>query len=142
MRTDFVEVYAIPGHHNIIDGINPDTGLTCVNGDTAEQVAAREPLAVRMTWEAWRAEQIARQQTPIAWQPSTRAQYHEMLNVLPPALWIGGAFLVGEPMDHSHATGAPRFTAYKQTGSSEDFARYWVASRPLTVAEFRAELGR
>lgn len=30
----------------------------------------------------------------------TEGRWHEMLGVLPPALWIAKGFLVGEPFDH------------------------------------------
>lgn len=132
---DDVEVYAVPGHNNIIDTINHQTGLSRFSGQTQAEVMAREPAAVRMTWEAWKAAVSARQRTPITWEPSTAEQYDEMLNVLPPAMWVGGAFLVGEPMDHDVMDGQPRFSAYWQRASG-----YYVASRPLTRAELRAEL--
>lgn len=137
LTTDFTEVWAVPGEDHIIDTINPATGLTSVFGKAAEAVLADEPKAVRLTWEAWRAEASARQQTPIRWKMTTQAKYTEMLEVLPPALWIGGAFLVGEPWDHDFATGAPRFAAYL-----ERYGQYYEASRPLTAAELRKEIGR
>lgn len=129
------DVYAVPGRHSIIDTINPQTGLTAICGHTAAQVQAREPLAVRMTWDAWTAAAIARQSSPIVWLSTTADRYDEMLNVLPPAMWRGGAFLVGEPMDHDVATGRARYSAYWQRGGA-----YFEASRPITVAEMRAEL--
>lgn len=131
---DFTELYAVPGENSIIDGINPDTGLTLVFAHTEAQVLEREPKAVRMTWAAWSAGAIERQQaTAIAWEPSTAEQYDEMLNVLPPAAYAGGGFLVGEPYDHCFKTGAPRFQGYRQRGDV-----FEVASRPMTIAEFRA----
>lgn len=129
------DVYAIPGKASIIDQINPATGRTCILGQTEAEVRAREPRAVRMTWDAWQAAAVARQQTPIAWEATTAAQYDEMLNVLPPAAWIGGAFLVGEACDHCLQTGRPRFEAYWQRGGA-----YLVASRPITIAELRQQL--
>jgi hypothetical protein len=60
-----------------------------------------------------------------------------MLNVLPPAAWIGGAFMVGEPTDHCAETGRPRFQAYRERGM-----QFEVASRPMTIAEFRAEVSK
>lgn len=134
-----MKLYAVPGHHNIIDTINDATGRTSVNGHTAAQVFAREPLAQCFTWEEWRAIQIARQQTPITWAPTSATKYHEMLGILPPAFWEFGLFLVGEPYDHDYATGAPRFTAYWERGrASVHYVRYAVASRPITIAEARA----
>ena len=136
MRLDFTDCFAVPGEDSIIDGVNPDTGRSLILGQTLEQVQSRYPAAVIVSWEAWRAEQAAKQDTPISWCPSTEKQYHEMLNVLPPAAWVGGLFLVGEPTDHSFSTGQPRYEAYWQRGSSE----YFVSSRPITVAEFRTAL--
>jgi hypothetical protein len=131
------ELYAVPGRNTIIDTINPATDRTHYADETAEQVRARYPEAVRMTIAEWTAAVIARQTTPITWEPTTAEAYHEMLEVLPPALWIGGAFLVGEPQDHAAADGAPRFAGYLHHGGA-----YFVASRPVTRAELRAELAR
>jgi len=58
-----------------------------------------------------------------------------MLEVLPPALWLRGGFLVGEPFDHDAGNGQPRYGAYRRIDGG-----YMVASRPMTTAEFRAEL--
>lgn len=137
---DDLEVFAKPDANSIIDTINRETGLTRICGLTEAQVIARDPGAVRMTWEAWRAAAIARQETPIRWDRTTRERWISMLEVLPPIDFNGRDFLVGEPWDHSFRTGAPRFAAYRMVGSSEDFAVYLVASRPLTRAELRAEL--
>lgn len=134
---DCVHVFAVPGESHIIDVVRPDTGRTWHYGRTLADVQAKEPAAVLMTWEAFRADQIRRQNTPIVWQRSTRDTYREMLGVLPPAAWHGGGFLVGEPYDHSYETGRPRFQAFKQRGYD-----YFVSSRPLTIAEFRAEMER
>lgn len=131
------EIYAVPGEHNIIDEINPNTGLTCVFGHTEAQVLARDPKAVRMLWKDWAAWKATTQNTPITWAPCTPAKYHEMLGVLPPARWRGGMFLVGEPMDHSISTGQPRYSAYWHRNGF-----FFVASRPLTSAEFDLELNQ
>jgi hypothetical protein len=134
-----LKLYAVPGAHNIIDTINPHTGRTSVLGQTFEEVLAREPLAVCLTWEEWKAQQIERQQSPIRWAETTEPKYREMLEVLPPAFWVRGLFLVGEAMDHDYATGRPRFTAYWHRSTAAGlFDRYLVASRPMTIAEARA----
>jgi hypothetical protein len=130
-----MEVWAIPGEHHIIDTIHPATGLTSINGDDEAGVTRRYPSAVRMTMEAWLAWKAAQQHTPITWEPTDKETYHEMLEVLPPALWIGGAFLVGEPMDHDATTGRPRFQGYWHRNGI-----YLVASRPMTCAELRKEV--
>ncbi len=130
-----MKLYADPGAHNIIDTIVDATGRTSVNGETFEQVRERYPLAILYTWEEWRAVQIERQQTPIAWEMTTADRYREMLEILPPAFWRGGLFLVGEPMDHDYGTGQPRFSAFWQRGD-----RYFTASRPITCAEASAAI--
>lgn len=131
---DFTELYAVPGEQSIIDGINPFTGLTLIYGHTEAQVLEREPKAVRMTWEAFRDAAFARQQEPpLTWEPSTREQYDDMLNVLPPAAYEAGGFLVGEPYDHCFKTGRARFQGYRERAGGV----FEVASRPMTIAEFR-----
>ncbi len=133
MTSDFTECYAVPNSGSIIDGINPATGLTFVCGETAEQITARYPDAVRMNMDDWMAAKAARQQTPISWLPTTAEQYEDMLGVLPPIDWNRGAFLVGEADDHCCTTGRPRYRAYRQVNDA-----YFVSSRPLTRAELKA----
>jgi hypothetical protein len=137
LRLDFLELWAVPGVNHIIDQIDPITGLTAINGKDAAAVLAAEPLAVRMTWEDWREAASARQLTPITWSEVSEALYEQMLECLPPAFYKGGAFLVGEPADHCFATGSPRFDAFRHVGAS-----YYGASRPLTIAEMKAECAR
>jgi hypothetical protein len=131
----FTELYAVPGADSMIDGINPQTGRTFIQHETEAEIVARYPGAVRMTWDAYQAAKIARQQTPITWAPTTQAHYDEMLNVLPPAAMWEGAFLVGEPSDHCAATGRPRYEACWQRGDA-----YFVGSRPMTRPELRHAL--
>jgi hypothetical protein len=126
-------VYAIPGENHIIDAIGAD-GLTWVNKHTQAEVLARYPDAERYSMDDWLAAKAARQQTPITWAPTTALRYAEMLSVLPPVAYNGWSFLVGEPDDHCAATGRPRFRAYRTYLMGR--ARYEVASRPLTLAEF------
>lgn len=133
MTTEFTEVFAIPGQSSIIDGIHPVTGLSLICGETLEQVRERHPGAQRMQWEDWRAARAAEQNSPVEWLASDAEQYHEMLNILPPAAWVAGAFLVGEPTDHDMATGCARFQMYRHRGEA-----YEASSRPVTVREFRA----
>jgi hypothetical protein len=47
------------------------------------------------------------------WNEVSEARYNEMLEALPPAVWAGLGFLVGEPFDHT-ADGYPRFTAFSE----------------------------
>jgi len=131
--TTWTDCYAIPGENQIIDVIHPVTGLTIHHGETSDQVQARHPGAVRVTWEAWQESATKRQRTPITWSLTTESQYHEMLECLPPERWKGGAFLVGEPTDHDWGTGRGRFAAFICLGD-----RYLVSDRPITVQEFDA----
>ena len=68
----------------------------------------------------------------ITFTPTTEDRYNEMLEVLPPAVWTGLGFLVGEPQDHN-AEGQPRFACFVKLGD-----KFFEASRTVTVAEFRA----
>lgn len=70
-----------------------------------------------------------------SWLPTTEERYHDMLEVLPPAAMMRGAFLVGEAQDHLSDDGSPRFTVYRYFRSAGEYA---VGSRPITVAEFEA----
>lgn len=118
----------------VIDLIHPVTGLTFHYGKTLADCQAEYPDAEIMLVSefcAWKAE---KQRTPITWGPVPEAQYIYMLEVLPPAAWVGDAFLVGEPYDHDAGNGQPRYEAYRKRGSE-----YETASRPMTVAEFTQE---
>lgn len=132
LTTDFSDIYTVPGSDSIIDAINPETGLTFVNGHTLEQIRERYPNAVRMTWAAWQAEQAAKQNTPITWTPITAERFNELLECLPPVGWNSRGFLVGEPWDHCLLTGKPRFQACIQKGF-----QCFASSRPLTIKEWR-----
>lgn len=68
----------------------------------------------------------------MTWKATTKARYWDMLEVLPPAVMGGGAFMVGEPMNHDPATGQPTFTGFKQVGD-----KYFEATEPMTIAAFR-----
>ena len=63
-------------------------------------------------------------------------RYDEMLGILPPALWLGKGFLVGEPADHRRCKITkkvmPTYAAFFNA-----FGRYYEGD-PMTVAEFRA----
>lgn len=132
---DCVECYAVPGSDSMIDVIHPVTGLTVYGNKTMEQVQAETPGAVRMLVEQFCNEKAQRQRAPITWSPVTEEKYTEMLEVLPPALWEGRWFLVGEPWDHDAGNGQPRFAAYGAIGG-----KYYTASRPLTRKEMREQL--
>lgn len=121
--------YALPGKY-IIDTIGED-GLTSLYKKNEEQVLTQTPDAVKMTVDQYVKDKIKAQNHPLKWEETTREKYDEMLCVLPPKIMRDGAFLVGEPMDHSAKTGKPRFECYHQFG-----AKFFVSSRPITLKEF------
>lgn len=133
---DCVECLAVPGDFgSMIDAIDPRTGLTWYGGKTLDEVRAeseRYSKAVKMRICDFIAGKAEAQQTPIAWHECSALVYDRMLECLPPALWIGGAFLVGEPADHDAATGQPRFDGFRVRGKV-----YERTNRPVTKAEFR-----
>ena len=118
-----------------IDLIGTDNRTECF-GRTLDEVRREYPGAEIMPLETFCRRKAALQRTPITWTKTTRKRYVEMLEVLPPAEWQQGGFLVGEPFDHDALTGRPRYQAFRKRGPYA----YEVASRPLTVAEFRTEL--
>ncbi|MDX9975438.1 MAG: hypothetical protein RBU21_20795, partial [FCB group bacterium] len=115
--------------------LHPDTGLTWYYGETLSECQVEYPDAEEMTVTEFCEWKAAQQRTPIEWKPTTRERFWEMLECLPPAAFIGAAFLVGEPFDHNALTGAPRFQAFRQRGDV-----YECGSRPMTAAEFRVEI--
>lgn len=135
-QRDDTKVVKIPGSRSIIDLLDA-SGRTQINGETIEQIRKRYPNAVVSTlgehlWETFEA-----QNTPIHWAATTEEKYDEMLGALPPADTYKGGFLVGEPFDHCARTGRPRYEAYRKSGDA-----YWVSDRPMTVADFRAEMDK
>lgn len=62
-------------------------------------------------------------------------RYQDMLEVLPPARWIGGAFLVGEAMSHDD-NGQARYAYYFRRGDQH------FHGADLTIAEFEAKHGK
>jgi hypothetical protein len=135
LTTDFVDCFAVPGESSIIDGIDPTTGRSFINGENLEQIRERYPLAVVMPFDDYMAAKAERQNTPIHWVTTTNEQYDDMLGVLPPIAWSHDGFLVGEPDDHSVTTGRPRYRAYRNQNGA-----FFVSTRPLTVAEFKEAL--
>ena len=132
-----MECFAVPGSSSMIDVIHPVTGKTLIYGKTLDDVRA-EPgyeKAERMSVDDFCTAKASRQDTPITWTETTEEKFWDMLEVLPPAARFNGGFLVGEPWDHHAITGQPRFAAYR-----EQFDKFYVASRPMTRTEFRAEL--
>ena len=115
------ECYASKERQTIIDVINPYTDKTACFGKDFDEIRAEYPDAERMTVDAFCHWKASKQRSKIQWNETTREKYIEMLEVLPPAAHINGAFLLGEPFDSDALTGRPRFDAYKpeRTGTRE-----------------------
>jgi hypothetical protein len=127
--------YASRERSTIIDTIRAD-GLTTYSRMSWEQIKAKYPSAYRTTVDefcAWKGEQ---QRTPISWSETTEQVYDEMMGALPPAFWLTNGFLVGEPNDHEADTGEPRFDGFKHKDG-----KFYAASRPMTRAEFKRDVG-
>jgi len=119
----------------IIDTIDSATGLTDIYKRDLADVQSEYLTAERMTVDAYIERKARLQRTPITWIETTEEHFYGMLKVLPPAAMFGGGFLVGEPMDHDAGSGLPRFSAFRKVGK-----RFVTGSRPMTVAEFKAEM--
>jgi hypothetical protein len=132
---DCTQAFAEPGADSMIDLIDPTTGRSICCNENLEQIRLRYPTAEIVEVAHFLVQKAHRQDTPIEWTEVTEDQYEDMLNVLPPAFWERGLFLVGEPSDHHAISGRPRFAAYRQAGG-----KYFTASRPMMVGECRAFL--
>lgn len=130
------ECFAVMASMTMIDTVNPHTGTGCYSNETLEELQLRYPGAERMTIEAFCKAMAKEQDSEIQWTETTREQYWDMLEVLPPAFMGNGGFMVGEPFDHHAISGQPRFAAYL-----EKHGKYLTASRPMTVREFKAVIG-
>jgi len=124
-------IYAVPGAHNIIDGIHTETGRGIYSNETLDQIRARHPGAEIMTMADFCEAKHARQNMPLVWDDTTDDVYEKSRCCLPPARYGKNSFLVGEPDDHCAKTGWPRYRAFKHDGD-----KYLVASRPMTLREF------
>lgn len=131
-----MKAYTRPTAKHLIDTIDDATGLTTICKETLGQVRERYPDAILVDVDEWCAEKQREQLAPITWAETDEETYWEMLECLPPARMAGGAFLVGEPMDHLAATGESTFEMYRKQGS-----KFYVASRPVTSAEFSQLIG-
>lgn len=131
-----MKAYARPNQKCLIDTIDDATGLTSICKETFEQLRERYPDAMLVDVDQWCEEKQRAQLAPITWQETDKESYWEMLECLPPARMAGGAFLVGEPMDHLASTGESTFEMFRKQGS-----KFFVASRPVTIAEFNKLIG-
>jgi hypothetical protein len=68
----------------------------------------------------------------LTWVRIDEARYDEMLNILPPAVWLPYGFMVGEAWDHD-ADDRSRFAAFVRKGK-----HFYEATLPMTVADFRS----
>ena len=129
----------------LIDTIHPATGLSWCFGKTLEIVQQEYPTAKVVNIDEWCKAKGERQNTPIEWEEVTEARFYDMLNVLPPAAMVPGAFLVGEPTDHHAGNGRPRFQAFKAENGIErtpEAVKFFASSRPITHAEFCTLFGK
>ncbi len=69
--------------------------------------------------------------TGSVWQEITEDRYDDMLNVLPPVIWLDKGFMVGEPWDHN-IRGQPRFGAFIRHRN-----KFYECLHPMTILEFR-----
>jgi hypothetical protein len=117
--TDATEYQAMiaPLIHEVADTVS----------ETEEAEVIRQHKNRPLVWaELW----AAMEAKPDAWIPTTEEMYWEMLEALPPAGWIGGAFLVGEPHHHD-ADGYAVFACFRQQGKL-------FHARHLNKPQFRA----
>jgi hypothetical protein len=77
---------------------------------------------------------VLSQERAMAIKDCSEERYDEILGVLPPTVWVGKGFLVGEPHDHRKCTItgeiAPTYAAFFAA-----FGKYHEGD-PMTVAEF------
>ena len=67
----------------------------------------------------------------MTWKQVSRERYWDMLEILPPAVMGGGAFMVGEPISHD-AAGQPTFRGFLKAGD-----KYFEAVDLMSIPDFR-----
>lgn len=134
---EITHAFAAPGASNIIDVIHPTTQLGGYSNLSLAQMREREknPAIEIVSLADFCAAKAAQQDSPVTWTETTAERFWEMLEVLPPAYYMDGGFLVGEPVDHHAGNGRPRFEGFLQIREEKFFA----SSRPMTTAEFKIE---
>lgn len=70
--------------------------------------------------------------------PSTEDAYWQALEALPPALQLGGAFLLGEPYDHRLCCVTGKVYPSWHLHVEHDRDVFLRGSVPITIPEFRA----
>lgn len=127
----------------LIDVLRPD-GTTYYTRETLEQVrASRYPQAEVVIIDEWIAERAEVQHRPIEWREVPAHEAERMRGeVFPAAFGPRGAFLMGEPANHSYRNGAPMFDAFRATSWNEygDPLTWEGSNRAITKAEFIAEM--
>ena len=84
----------------------------------------------------------------VFWHPIPEKEYDDALGCLPPRLHLSDGFLLGEPYSFRECTvtgkDAQTWTAFKIVGihTHEKPCEFFRAGAPLTVAEFKREMGR
>lgn len=130
---DFTDCFAVPGEHVIIDVVHPLTGLTHINGENLEKVRQRYPKAEQMPLaEFIRLKAIQQDAEPLRWKEISEDEFNDAMDALPPAVMIGGCFLLGEPFDTHAGTGYNRYCPYVQRQG-----KFYGGTKPLTVPQFR-----
>jgi hypothetical protein len=127
------EAFVVPEAANCIDFVHPETGRSCINDQTLEQIRERNPGAIKVNLDEWIQAVFEKANPPLTWLDSTEEKFDEMLGALPPRRFVPGAFLVGEPVDHLGEDGAGRYECHRCQGD-----KFQVSSRPITVKEFNA----
>ncbi len=131
---EYLDCFAVPGR-TMIDLIDPDTGKTQIYGRTLDECRAMPEYATaeRMTIQAYCESKAKAQDEPITWEPTTEEAYWDMLEAVPPAARWRDGFLCGEPYDHHALTSESRHSCMREWNG-----RFYRASRPITITEFRA----
>lgn len=84
--SDCHDCYYVPGAFNIIDVINPLSGLTVFTKETHDEVRKRHPSAIRTTVDD--ASKLINGSAKSEPQEITHEEWDDALNVLPPLRWI------------------------------------------------------
>jgi hypothetical protein len=129
--SDSTECFAVPNSESIIDMIDPRTKLSWINKETLEQIQKRYPDAVITTIGEHLEQKAKSQDTPVGWIEVTEEHWIEMLEILPPMMYDGNSFLVGEPTDHHAETGFPRYSCLTIKND-----KHYQSDRPMTIREY------
>lgn len=72
-------------------------------------------------------------------QPGCRVSgdlYYDMLECVPPEIVKGGAFLVGEPVDHGGDDNVPRYECYSMRGTGSLYYFEGLMTRTMFVSTY------